>query len=54
MTTYAASKGYITSFGKALATELKDKIDVLTLAPSYVATRMISNLNPDIFVATAE
>jgi len=37
---YSATKGYMTALSKALSAELNDKIDVLTVSPATVSTKM--------------
>jgi short-subunit dehydrogenase len=51
---YTGTKGYLTAFSRSLAEELKNKIDVLVVAPGYVVTPMTTGINNDFFTVKTE
>lgn len=51
---YAGTKGFVDSFARSLAIEYADKLDVLSLTPYYVSTKMTRNMKPSFETVTRD
>jgi 17beta-estradiol 17-dehydrogenase / very-long-chain 3-oxoacyl-CoA reductase len=51
---YSASKAFTDFLSRALSVEYQKKIDIISLRPFYVSTKMVFNREPGIFTITPE